>query len=138
MQTTPTLIVLACVTLASAASASRNTQSPPKTVKEVMTVMTIPASDVIFNGAGEPPTTEEGWAAMRTGAVTLAESGKLLMTSGLARDKDQWMEMAGELVKDAEAAVKIADTKDAKALEEVSDRLYLTCKSCHDRYTAAN
>jgi hypothetical protein len=138
MRTTTTLLVLACATFASAAFANRNTQSPPKTVKEVMTVMTIPASDAIFNGAAEPPTSNEGWASVRMGAVTLAESGRMLMTSGLARDKGPWMEMASALVKEAEAAVKAADAKDLKALEEVSDRLYVTCKACHDRYMAAN
>lgn len=100
--------------------------------------MTIPASDAIFNGAAEPPTTAEGWASVRMGAVTLAESGELLMTSRLARDKGPWMEMAGALVKEAEIAVKVADAKDAKALGEVSDRVYVTCKTCHDRYMAAN
>ena len=103
-----------------------------------MTLMTIPASDAIFNGAAEPPATAEGWAVVRTGALMLAESGKLLMADDLARDNGAWMEIAGALVKEAEAAVKIADAKDAKALQEVSDRVYVTCKTCHDRYMAAN
>ena len=138
MRTTATLIVLACATLASAALTSQNTQSPPKTVKEVMTLMTIPASDAIFNAGAEPPATAGGWASVRMGAVTLAESGKLLMTSRLARDRGPWMEMAGALVKEAQAVVKIADAKNTKALEEESDRLYVACKTCHDRYTAGN
>lgn len=138
MRTTTTFIVLVSVTLASVAFARQNTQHTPATVKEVMTLMTIPGSDAIFSGAAEPPATAEGWASVRTGAVTLAESGRLLMTSGLARDAGAWMEMAGALVKEAEATVKVADARNAKALEEVSDRVYVTCEACHERYMTAN
>jgi hypothetical protein len=138
MRITTLLIVLLCVAVASVAFARQNTQPTPKTAKEVMTLMTIPASDAIFNAAADTPATSGAWASVRADAVTLAESGKLLMIGDVARDKDAWMEMAGALVNDAEAAVKIADAKDAKALEELSDRLYVTCKACHDRYMAAN
>lgn len=132
-----TLLVVVWATLVSVAFAQKTAQSP-KTVKEVMTTMTVPASDAIFAGAAEPPTNAEGWAAVRAGAVTLAESGRLLMTSALARDKGPWMEMAGDQVKAADAAAKVADAKDQQALEQTSDRIYATCKTCHDRYMAAN
>lgn len=134
--TTTTLIVLVSAALASVA-ARQNTQPTPRTVKEVMTLMTIPASDAVFNGAAEPPATAEGWASVGAGALMLAESGKLLMTGDFARDKGPWIEMASTLVKEAETAVKAADAREVKALEEVSDRLYVTCKACHDRYMTA-
>lgn len=67
----------------------------------------------------------------------LAESGRLLMTDAPARDKTTWMEMTRDLVKEAEAAVKVADAKDRDALEKAADSVYATCKVCHGRYTAA-
>ena len=133
--TVTTLLLIAVATLASVAFARQN--AGPKTVKDVMTTMTIPASDAIFEAASEPPSGAEGWAALRKSAVTLTESGKLLMTDALARDKATWMEMAGALVKEAEAVVTVADARDRAALEKSGDRVYATCESCHGRYMTA-
>lgn len=138
MRTTIITIAIAVATLASVALARQNAGQTPRTVKEVMTTMTIPASDAIFDGAAEPPTSAEGWGAIRKQAVTLAESGKLLMTDALAKDKATWMERADDLVREAEAVVKVADAKNRDALEQAGDRVYATCEACHERYMTAN
>lgn len=110
--------------------------SRPSTVTEVMTSMTIPSSDEIFEAASDPPADDERWAKVRLAALTLAESGRLLTTTKLAKDKGIWMEMAAALVKEAEKAAQIANAKDGKALEAVADSVYLTCETCHSRYMA--
>ena len=133
-----TIAIVAMATLASVESARQDAGQTPRTVKEVMTTMMIPASDAIFAGSAEPPTAAEGWGAIRKQAVTLAESGKLLMTDALAKDKAKWMEMARALVQEAETVMKAADAKDRDALEQASDRVYATCEACHERYMAAN
>ena len=106
----------------------------PSTVKEVMTTITIPASDEIFNAASDPPSTDKGWTDVRAAALRLADSGKLLMTATLAKDKEAWMEMARALVAEGEAAAKIAGAKDRPALEQAADTVYAACKTCHARY----
>ncbi len=136
--TVTTLVIVAAGALGSVAFARQNAGRAPETVKEVMTSMTIPASDAIFDAASEPPTRPVGWAAAGKAAATLAESGRLLMTDALARDKAAWMDMAAALVKEAEATVKAVDGKDRDALEVVGDRIYATCATCHGRYMAAN
>ena len=98
--------------------------------------MTIPSSDEIFESASDPPATQERWVRLRLAALALAESGRLLETTKLAKDTGTWMDMARALVKEAERASQIADAKDAKGLEAVSDSVYSTCKPCHDRYMA--
>lgn len=130
------LVALATATSTFVAVAQQQPDSRPSTVKEVMTSMTIPAADEIFEFASDPPATDERWARLRLAALTLAESGRLLATTKLAKDTGIWMDMARALVKEAERASQIADAKDAKALEAVSDSVYSTCKACHSRYMA--
>jgi Cytochrome C' len=134
--TTTTLVIAAAVTFASVTYA-RQTARTPTTVKEVMTAMTIPASDAVFDAGAEPPTSAEAWAALRKSAVTLAESGRLLMTDALGKDKTTWNEMARDLVREAEATIKVAEAKDRDALENAGDSVYATCKACHGRYMEA-
>jgi hypothetical protein len=133
---TTTLVIAAAVTFASVTYA-RQTAPTPKTVKEVMTTMTIPASDAVFDAAAEPPAGAEAWTALRKSAVTLAESGRLLMRNPLAKDKDTWIDMARDLVREAEATIKVAEAKDRNALEKAGDSVYATCKACHGRYMEA-
>jgi hypothetical protein len=135
--TATTLVIATAVTFASVTYA-RQTARTPTTVTQVMTAMTIPASDAIFDATAEPPATAEAWAALRKSAVTLAESGRLLMTDALAKDKNTWVEMARDLVREAEATIKAAEAKDRDALENAGDSVYATCKACHGRYMSGS
>jgi hypothetical protein len=108
--------------------------SQATTVKQVMVNMTIPASEVIFDAAADPPQTAERWEAVRKSAATLAESGQMLQTTGIAKDTGTWIEMAQEMVNQAQATLKAANAKDAGALSAVGDRVYVTCDTCHKRY----
>ena len=116
------------------AGARQDSARDPASVKEVMTSMTIPASDVIFDAASNPPESDATWTALRKSADTLAASGRLLMTPAFARDTTTWMEMARAMVTQADATATIADAKERDRLEQVSDAVYATCKTCHDRY----
>jgi hypothetical protein len=128
-------IVTAAVGLATgAATAQQDAPAPPATVKGVMVTMTIPASEVIFDAASDPPKDDRQWVAVRKSALMLAESGALLMTGERARDSTTWMEMARALVDQSEATLKATEAKDSGALAQAGDDVYLTCKTCHDRY----
>ena len=99
-----------------------------------MVTMIMPSSDAIFGAAYEPPTDDGQWTALQKNAGMLVESGKLLMTGERARDSTTWMELARELVVQAEVSLKAAENRNADALMNVSDPLYLTCETCHERY----
>jgi hypothetical protein len=117
--------------------ARRATQEASKaapSVKEVMTTMTVPSSDAIFAAAYEPPKEPAQWVALRASAKVLADSGRVLTTVPRAKGDAEWTEMARALVNSAEATFKAIDTKDADALAAASDEVFLTCKTCHDRY----
>jgi len=127
-------VLIALALLTPAAPHARQDASEPASVKEVMTAMTIPASDVIFDAASRPPESDAAWAAVSKAADTLAASGRLLTTSRLARDTTTWMEMARALVSQAEATRTVADAKARDRLEPASDTVYATCEGCHERY----
>lgn len=120
--------------LSTTTPAQQDPPPAPATVKEVMTTMTIPASDVVFGAASDPPGTDEQWATLRKAAETLAASGRLLTRADLARDTNTWTEMARALVSQAEATVKLAEAKRRDGLEQAGNDLYGTCETCHARY----
>jgi hypothetical protein len=128
------IVTGAVVLVTAAATARQDAPAAPATVMGVMVTMTVPASDVIFDAASEPPKDDRQWVAVRKSALVLAESGTLLMTGERARDSTTWTEMARALVNHAEATVKATDAKDSDALSKAGDDVYLTCKACHARY----
>ena len=117
-----------------AATAQQDAETAPATVKQVMLTMTVPSSDAIFSAASEPPKDDEQWVAVRTSAMMLAESGNLLMTGGRAKDNTTWMEMAREMVNQAEGALKAVEARNADALAQAGDDVYVTCEACHARF----
>ena len=129
------LIVVIIMGLAAGTAASQDANKTAPTVKHVMATMTVPASDVIFTAASEPPKDEQQWVALRASAATLAESGRLLVTNDNKHDAE-WVKMARALVTEAEATFEAIDAKNPDALMQAGDSLYLTCETCHARYMA--
>lgn len=135
MQHPPTAIIaIVVVVLAAGTAASQDGNQAAQTVKDVMQTMTVPASDAIFSAASESPKDDTQWVALRTSAATLAESGRLLTKTARGKDDHEWIEMARALVTEAEVTFKAINAKDLDALAQAGDSLYLTCKTCHDRY----
>jgi hypothetical protein len=83
------------------------------------------------------PRTNEEWTAVRNRAVTLAESGNLMMMVPRAKDGDEWMKRARELVDTAERAMHAADTKNADDLFTAGGDIYQACSNCHQKYMDA-
>src|ERR1700690_952925 len=87
------------------------------TMKQLMVDLIYPASnDILLFVARGAPKEDKEWAAVRRSAVTLAESGNLLMLRGRARDQGDWMRDARALVDAGAAAYKAAQGKDFNAL----------------------
>jgi hypothetical protein len=128
------LIAIVVAGLTAGTAASQDANKAAQTVKGVMQTMTIPASDEIFSAAFEPPKDETQWVALRASAATLAESGRLLTTTGPAKRDTKWLEMARALATEAEATFKAIDAKNPEGLARAGDSLYVTCKACHTRY----
>jgi hypothetical protein len=112
--------------------------------KLLMAAVVDPAADAVWESVsitidktGEhdrSPKTDEEWNAVRNSAVTLAESGNLLMISPRAKDDDQWMKMSRALVETSFKALQAAQERDAKKLLNVGGDIDEACENCHVKY----
>ena len=68
---------------------------------------------------------------MRNAAITLAESGNLLMMVPRAKDGGEWMKMAQQMIDTSEAAIKAAEAKNPERLFTVGGDIYESCSACH-------
>ena len=107
---------------------------PVATVRQIMTLMTIPASDVIFDAASVEPKNDAAWQSVQDNAITLAESGNLMMLPGRARDNKEWAKESRAMIDAAIAASNAARAKNPDQLMDASDKIYNTCESCHNKY----
>jgi hypothetical protein len=112
---------------------------PEASVKQLMLDLIHPSSNdillAIYRG-GPPGGTrdEKDWAAVRRAALTLAESGNMLMMRGRARDQGDWMKDAKLLVDAGNAAYKAAQAKDGNALAALAGAVDASCTTCHKQY----
>jgi len=108
---------------------------PVASVRQLMLDLIHPSSNDILlaiNRGG--PTDEKEWAAVRRSAVTLAESGNMLMLPGRARDQGDWMKDAKLLVEVGNSAYKAAQAKDGNALAALAGAVDNSCTTCHKQY----
>jgi len=120
--------------MAGAAMAQAPTFQPVGTVHQIMLGIVKPTSDIIFAIPGKKPATDADWATVQNAALTLAEAGNLLMLPGRAKDNGEWVKDAKALVSAGSDAFKAANAKDAKALEDIGDKIEDTCEACHGKY----
>ncbi len=117
------------------AQAPSNPFPPAASVKQLMLDLIHPSSNdillAIYRGG---PKHDSEWAAVRRAAVTLAESGNLLMLRGRARDQGDWMKDAKLLVDAGNAAYEAAQAKDGNALAALAGALDASCTTCHKQY----
>ena len=129
------IVVFILIATFSFAQAPAESFPPLATMKQVMVDLVHPASnDILLSIYRGGPTNEKEWEALRRSAVTLAESGNLLMMRGRARDQGEWMKDVKMLVDAGTVAYKSAQTKDLKALAAVAEPLDASCTTCHKQY----
>jgi cytochrome c553 len=112
---------------------------PVASVKQLMLDLIYPSSNDILlaiyrGGPTNEKRDENEWATVRRSALTLAESGNLLMMRGRARDQADWMKDAKLLVDAGNAAYKAAQAKDSNALAALAGALDASCTTCHKQY----
>jgi len=107
---------------------------PIGSMSALMIDIIYPTSNSIFYIEREPPKTEVQWNAIRGQALTLAESGNLLMMPSRARDQGDWMKDAKLLVDVGAKAYEAADAKDLQAIVALNDELNTACIECHQNY----
>ena len=128
-----------------------------------------PQADVIFNSVAtivsaagteeRQPRTDEEWAAVRRGAISLIEATNLLLVPGrqvarpgeksenpkielhpetiqhlIAEDPATWARLVGALHDAAVPALKAVDAKNPQGLFDAGDSIEKACESCHQQY----
>ncbi len=83
------------------------------------------------------PRSEAEWTAVRNSAVTLAESGNLMMLVPRAKDGGEWMKRAQEMIDTGERAIRAAEARNADQLFTVGGDIYEACSNCHRQYMDA-
>lgn len=126
------LLLMATCSFAQAPSQSL---PPTATMRQLMLDLIHPASNdillLIYRGG---PKDENEWATVRRSALTLAESGNLLMMPGRARDEDDWAKDVKTFADAGSAAYKAAEAKNVQALAAVAEPLDASCTNCHKQY----
>ena len=77
---------------------------PVASVQQLMAHIVDPAADIVWDAVGTvisvegedhwEPETDEEWAVVLNGAMTITEAANLLMIGERARDQETWMRMA--------------------------------------------
>ena len=133
---TPRWLLVICwlVTVTATVFAQQPAVEPAATVRRLHDAMIKPASEAIFNvGRGAPKNNEE-WTAVSRAAVTLAESGNLLMPGVRGKDRKKWIALSQQLVAAGRTARRAAEARNVRALIQASDRVVIVCETCHARY----
>ena len=114
-------------------------QAPPSfqpvaNVDQLMLDMIYPTSDRIFYVERDVPKNNQEWGALRVTALTLAESGNLLMIAPRARDQGNWIKYSKMMVDAGTAAYQAAQAKDLDGILAVNEALSTACIACHQDY----
>ena len=117
---------------------------PVATLEEVMHGLVIPSAQIVWKASGSimtakgteerRPQNEDEWITVEAAAVTLMESGNLLMMEGRAKDDKKWMELCRSLVDTGSAVHKAAKARDVDALFTKGGDLFESCQNCHFAY----
>ncbi|RIX46280.1 MAG: hypothetical protein D3M94_11350 [Rhodocyclales bacterium GT-UBC] len=124
-------LVGAAQLLAACASEAEEPVLPPATVRNLMLGKTIPASNVVFAAAAEPPASDQDWRQVGQSARTLAEAGLKLQLGAKGSGKDSWRRYAQAM---ADAALKVAkavDKHDVDAVSAAGNQVFEACEGCH-------
>ena len=140
-------VALATVTLASCAAEEAG---PPfrevAGTRLLMASVMEPAADHlwasvgwIISSEGEEkiqPRTDEEWFLVRNAAVTVAESGNLLMMDRRKMDDEDWIAWCRDLIDAGDAAMQAADARDVQGVFDTGEQVYFACAGCHAQYWA--
>jgi hypothetical protein len=82
------------------------------------------------------PENDEEWEFVWAAALTIAESGNLLMMAPRAVDDGAWMEFAKALTVAGAEAAAAAEAHDVDRVFAAGEQVYNVCTGCHTRYIA--
>jgi hypothetical protein len=146
------LNLLGCATIGCALAALGCARQPPATppYKPVTTVLELMQSVIVHaaetywdsvqvtvDEAGvheRYPESDEQWEQVWAAALTIAESGNLLMMTPRAVDNGAWMQFARSMIDAGVEAAAAAEARDVDRVFAAGEQVYNACSGCHGRY----
>jgi hypothetical protein len=80
------------------------------------------------------PESDEEWESVWAAALTIAESGNLLMMTPRAVDEGAWMQFSRSLIEAGIEAAAAAEAHDVERVFAAGEQIYNACSGCHGRY----
>ena len=113
-------------------------------VRLLMNATLDPAADAIWDAVKTEmtleetvdfePQNDEEWTVVRNHAITLAESGNLLMIGSRRHPDPEWDGWSRDLIAAGEMAMRAAEAQDAERLFEIGGEIYRSCDGCHAKF----
>src|SRR5579883_532567 len=122
--------LIALVLIAGAAVAQAPTFQNVGTMSQLMINIIYPTSDALFYIERAAPKTDADWNIVKNNALTLAESGNLLLMPGRVRE-GEWAADTKVMIDIATEAFKAAQAKDMQKILDLSEGLSNSCIKCH-------
>ena len=143
-------VLAAVVAAAALASCTAEETGPPfrevAGTRLLMASVMEPAADHLWASVGWiitpegeekiQPQTDEEWILVRNSAVTVAESGNLLMMDRRKMDDEDWIGWSRDLIDAGDAAMQAADARDVQGVFDTGEQVYFACAGCHAQYWA--
>ncbi len=117
---------------------------PVADVSQLMTMILDPAADAVWDAVGTvitaegtdywEPETDEEWAVVQNGAMTIMEGANLLMIGERARDQEVWMQLSQNMSDAASLMHEAAQARDPDLVFELGETVYRSCDRCHNLY----
>ena len=114
------------------------------TTRDLMAGMIDASADALWDAVGTvwdengehywEPETDEDWLAVTGAAMTLIESGNLLMLGSRARDTEQWYVYSQDMIDAAAVALAAAEARDPDRIFDSGETVYNACNNCHNVY----
>lgn len=116
-------------------------------VKDLMANVMDPTADVVWESVGtiytkegkfeKAPQTDEEWLDVKSGAITLVETGNLLMLPSRSGGNDEWIKHAQNLIAQSKLAIKAAEEHNTEGLFNAGADIYEACVNCHKQFDPA-
>lgn len=170
---TTVLCSAACQTGTAASTEVQPSYQPTATIKDLMDSIVDPQADVVWDavsttvGKGgitdNAPASDDEWAEVRHGAITLVEASNLLLVPGrhvarpgeksetpgielepeemealITQDRQAWDQRVATFHDATMEVLQAVDAHDAERLFDVGDQLDVACEGCHRQYWYPN
>jgi hypothetical protein len=116
-------------------------------VKDLMENVMDPAADVVWESVGtimtkegtfeRAPANDDEWNRVKAGAITLVETGNLLLIPARTGGSEEWVSLAQAMIAQSKRAIKAAEDHDKQATFDIGADIYESCVNCHKRFDPA-